>query len=226
MSRPRGRRCSMRRRLFIVLGGVQRRPSALSQGQLQLPQGQGAARRRYGIVNFDAHFDLRPYDMAIPPHDVPSDGGRVQGRGARRTTTLPHRHPAAQQHREPVQKRRGSWAWTMPPRRSRAATWSLFWSAWTPSSTTAATPLSPSARTCSPRPSRPASARRSRWTRSRGRVPLLKHVLRTRKGPWLRHLRDIPSLRSGQHHRQPRCGHHLCGHQHALPHERSEYAAE
>lgn len=95
------------RNLFpIVLGGGHETTFGHFQGQHNFLKDKGKT-PELGIVNFDAHFDLRPYDMATRPARCSADGGCLQGR-EHTVSLFPHRHPAAQQHREPLQKGRGA----------------------------------------------------------------------------------------------------------------------
>lgn len=97
----------LRRNLFpIVLGGGHETTFGHFQGQHNFLKDEGKT-PELGIVNFDAHFDLRPYDMGNSSGTMFRQMADVcKAEGA--VPLFPHRHPAAQQHREPLQKGRGA----------------------------------------------------------------------------------------------------------------------
>ena len=153
----------LRRRLFpIVLGGGDETTFGHFQGQHNYLKDKGRT-PELGIVNFDAHFDLRPYDMGNSSGTMfrqMADVCKAEG-------TPYHYFPIGiQQHSNTVslfKKARELGVDYVLAKEIQGSNMESILERMDTFLTTAATPTSPSARTCSPRPSRPASARRSRW---------------------------------------------------------------
>ena len=93
--------------LTVVLGGGHETAFASYLGVAGSEAVRGG--KRLGVLNLDAHFDLRDEPTPSLRHAVPADGPGGRGRGTR-TEVRRRRDLRAQQHPGPVQHRRHGWA--------------------------------------------------------------------------------------------------------------------